>query len=196
MMLFNMIEGDRRLSRESEKLKIEDLILKLKEKNTDALEALYNKTKTSVYGLALSILKRPQDAEDITQETYIRIFHGAKDYQRKGKPMAWILRITRNLSFDRLKLKSESELLIESEWIPEKKENFTEESIDRLLLNTVLSQLSLEERQIVILHSLEGFKHREIASLLEIPLATAISKYHRSLSKLKKLLEGEKNERN
>jgi DNA-directed RNA polymerase specialized sigma24 family protein len=51
--------------------------------------------------------------------------------------------------------------------------------------------LTEEERQIVILRSIEGLKHREIAKLLAIPLGTALSKYHRSLSKLRTILEEE-----
>lgn len=60
-----------------------------------------------------------------------------------------------------------------------------------MVLQTVLSRLSVEERQIVILHSVEGFKHREIAQILDLPLGTALSKYHRALSKLRKMLEEE-----
>ena len=46
-------------------------------------------------------------------------------------------------------------------------------------------KLSLEEREIVYLYAIAGFKHREIANLLQLPLATVLSKYHRSIKKLK-----------
>jgi len=58
-----------------------------------------------------------------------------------------------------------------------------------MALRAVLSELTEEERQIVILHSVERFKHREIAELLGIPLGTALSKYRRSLTKLRSMLE-------
>ena len=60
----------------------------------DALSTLYNLTKTSVYGFALSILKNMHEAEDVLQEVYIRIYENASFYNPNGKPLAWILTIT------------------------------------------------------------------------------------------------------
>ena len=60
------------------------------------------------------------------------------------------------------------------------------------MLQSLLSQLSDEERQIVTLHALTGCKHREIAAVLNIPLSTVLSKYRRALRKLEKALEEEK----
>ena len=55
---------------------------------------------------------------------------------------------------------------------------------DRIMLAGCLGQLSDDERQIVILHSISGFKHRETAELLSMPLATVISKYNRAIKKM------------
>ncbi len=54
-----------------------------------------------------------------------------------------------------------------------------------------LARLGAEEGQIVLLHAVTGLKHREIAQLLELPLSTVLSKYHRGLKKLKALMKGE-----
>jgi RNA polymerase sigma-70 factor (ECF subfamily) len=63
------------------------------------------------------------------------------------------------------------------------------------VLDACLGQLSDEERQIVVLHAVAGFRHREIAALLELPLPTVLSKYSRALKKLKALLtKGERTE--
>ena len=62
---------------------------------------------------------------------------------------------------------------------------------DRALLQQALSGLSGEERQIILLHAVSGLKHREIAQLLERPLSTVLSKYHRGLKKMKALMKGE-----
>ncbi len=156
-----------------------------------ALEAFYNRTRTAVYGLALSILRRKEDAEDVMHDSYLRVYQGASGYRARGKPMAWLLRITRNLALDKLRGQPARELSLEEEWLPDLKGDFSESSLDRMVLQTVLSRLSVEERQIVILHSVEGFKHREIAQILDMPLGTALSKYHRALSKLRKMLEEE-----
>ena len=54
-----------------------------------------------------------------------------------------------------------------------------------------LARLGAEEGQIVLLHAVTGLKHREIAQLLELPLSTVLSKYHRGLKKLHSLMKGE-----
>ena len=56
---------------------------------------------------------------------------------------------------------------------------------------TPVARLEPEERQIILLHAISGLKHREIAQLLERPLSTVLSKYHRGLKKMKALMKGE-----
>ena len=62
---------------------------------------------------------------------------------------------------------------------------------DRLLLRAALKQLSDAERQIVMLHAVAGLRHRETAALLELPLATVLSKYARAVKKLKYAMEAD-----
>ena len=62
---------------------------------------------------------------------------------------------------------------------------------DREVLQQALASLGDVERQVVLLHAVTGLKHREIAALLEMPLATVLSKYHRALKKLRVQLEGD-----
>ena len=57
---------------------------------------------------------------------------------------------------------------------------------NKILLASVFEHISDEERNILILHAVSGFKHREIANLLEIPLTTVLSKYNRTIKKIKK----------
>jgi RNA polymerase sigma factor (sigma-70 family) len=83
----------------------EALIAEMAAEDTQALEKLYEQTKTMVYGFALSLTKNAQDAEDVTQDTYVRLFQAAKSYRPQGKPMAWILTITRNLFLMKLRKK-------------------------------------------------------------------------------------------
>ena len=61
----------------------------------------------------------------------------------------------------------------------------------RVLLQHALASLGDEERRIVLLHAVTGMKHREIAALLELPLPTVLSKYHRALKKMRSCLEGD-----
>ena len=153
-----------------------------------ALCRLYERTRTAVYGFALSILKKPADAEDVLQDTYIRLFHAAGRYVPQGKPMAFIFTITRNLARMRLRQTHHTVEITDEEWerFGQDRPAFTSE--DRLILRTAMEALSDEERQIVALHALSGFRHREVAEVLELPLATVLSKYHRALKKLRSRL--------
>ena len=192
VLLMLALDGVKR-ELQTENARLEKLIFQISEGESSALEELYYLTKTAVYGFALSILANAQDAEDILQETYIRIHRSSRSYQARGKPLAWMLTISRNLSLDRLKEKTPHELPLEMKRIEAR--DFSENVLDRLLLQRLLSELPKMERQIVMLHGVAGLKHREIAQMLGIPLATELSKYHRSLSKLRHLLEEEKDER-
>ena len=62
---------------------------------------------------------------------------------------------------------------------------------DRHLLQTALATLSDEERRVILLHAVSGLKHREIAAVLELPLPTVLSKYHRALKKLRAFVKGD-----
>lgn len=57
-------------------------------------------------------------------------------------------------------------------------------------LDACLRSLSPEECQIVVLHAVSGFKHRQIAQVLELPISTVLSKYNRALKRLRTMLEG------
>lgn len=170
---------------------LEHLIAMMAAGDIKALEMLYAQTKTAVYGFSLSILKSPQSAEDVMQDTYIKMYAAAAQYQARGKPMAWILTIVRNLSLMKLRSGKQQALPLEDIAQLSTGHDDTESVTDRMLLHTALETLADAERQIVMLHSVSGLKHREIADMLDIPLPTVLSKYRRALAKLQKLLKEE-----
>ena len=104
--------------------------------------------------------------------------------------MAWVFTIVKNLVRDRFRRSGREELmgdLPEGELaIPE-----TERSDEAMVLRQAIRVLSAEEREIVLLHAVSGLKHREIAAMLERPLSTVLSKYHRALGKLRAALAEE-----
>ena len=162
----------------------DSLILDVAKGDTRAFSELYIRTHKSIYGFALSIVKNQQDAEDVMQDTYLKVDRAAGSYQPRGKPMAWLLTITRNLAISRLREHGRTEPLVQEDWQDRLADNPAVTHEDRMMLEAVLSALSDEERQIVTLHALTGLRHREIAALLGLPLPTVLSKYSRALKKL------------
>ena len=170
---------------------LEGLLAGLAAGNRDSLAALYHRTRAAVYGLALSYLKNGHDAEDVTQDTFVRAWDKADQYRPQGKPLGWLLAIARNLALMKLRDRGKNQDLPEDQWENLAIENPMVTLEDRQLLTAAMAVLTDQERQVVILHAVTGLRHKEIAALLEIPLATALSKYHRALKKLKSAMKGE-----
>ncbi|MFR8217464.1 MAG: RNA polymerase sigma factor [Oscillibacter sp.] len=157
----------------------------------EALAELYRRTRTAVYGLALSYLKNAQDAQDLTQDVYVQVWDCAAQYRSTGSPMGWLLTVCRNLCLMRLRREERHAALSEEEWNAIPAQECGLDADERALLQGALARLADEERRIVLLHAVTGMKHREIAALLELPLPTVLSKYHRALKKMRIFLEGD-----
>ena len=155
--------------------------------DTAALASLYQETSSSVYAYALSVLKSSHDAEDVLHDCYLSVWTAASSYRSSGKPMAWLLTIAKNLCRKQLRDRSRTETWPEEDW-KNSLESAEMTSDDRIVLQQCMEVLSNTERQIVVLHAVSGFKHREIAAYLELPLATVLSKYHRAIKKMKTML--------
>ena len=65
--------------------------------NRDDLAQLYRRTRTAVYGLALSYLRNAHDAQDLTQDVYVHIWDTADRYRPTGSPIGWVMAVCRNL---------------------------------------------------------------------------------------------------
>lgn len=168
----------------------ERLIARIADGDMAALEALVRTAGKAVYGYILSIVRNPEDADDIYQDTFLKVRTAADTYQAQGKPLAWIFTIARNFCLMKYRQDQKRAELDYDDLEDMPGLSKIDNNEERIVLNAALTALTEEERQIVILHAVTGFKHREIADMLSLPLSTVLSKYKRSLSKLKKYLEG------
>ena len=157
---------------------LQQLLIHIAGGEREALAELYRRTRAAVYGLALSYLKNAQDAQDLTQDVYVQVWDCAEQYRSTGSPM-------------RLRREERHASLSEEEWNAIPAQECGLDADERALLQGALASLSDEERRIVLLHAVTGMKHREIAALLELPLPTVLSKYHRALKKMRIFLEGD-----
>ncbi len=174
-----------------DRLELQQLLLHIAGGERDALAELYQRTRTAVYGLALSYLKNAQDAQDLTQDVYVQVWDCAEQYRPTGSPMGWLLTVCRNLCLMRMRREERHAALSEEEWDAIPTQEYGLDADERALLQGALARLADEERRIVLLHAVTGMKHREIAALQELPLPTVLSKYHRALKKMRSFLEGD-----
>ncbi len=168
----------------------EDILLRIAKKDNEALRVLYEETNKAVYGFAYSIVKNPQDAQDIMQDTYVQVYSAAETYKKQGKPMAWIFTITRNLAL--MKLRSDkriSSVDVEDTMSTMVSKAFDADTEEKMIILAALNKLNDESRQIVVLHAVTGMKHKEIATVMDLGLSTVLSKYHRALKQLRTILE-------
>ena len=174
-----------------EKHELQQLLIRVSGGDREALSELYCRTRTAVYGLALSYLKNAHDAQDLTQDVFVQVWNHAMQYRPRGSAMGWLLTVCRRLCLMRLRRENRQTTISEEEWdaIPAQEVGLAAE--ERTLLQSALAALGEEERRVVMLHAITGMKHREMAVLLELPLATVLSKYHRAIKKMRAYLEGD-----
>ncbi len=170
---------------------LEALLARIAKQDKAALGELYECTHRAIYGFAMSMSQSPADAEDVLQDTYIAVYSSAASYIPRGKPMAWLMTIAKNLARMRLRAVRKHLDLAEEDWGRYLASNPDVSADERMLLQTAMRVLSDEQQQIVMLHAVAGMKHREIAQLLDMPTATVLSKYSRAIKKLRIAMEAE-----
>ncbi|MBE6116109.1 MAG: RNA polymerase sigma factor [Erysipelotrichaceae bacterium] len=166
------------------------LIQRIALNDREAFECLYSRLYRSVYAYALSILKNKEDAEDVMQDCFLKIKGAAHLYKSQGKAQAWIFTIARNLC--QMKFRQNQRTIYEP--IEEMDyqlvfEPGTDLSL-KMTLETAFKILNDQEHQIIVLRAVSNIKFKDIARIMELPVATVLSKYHRGLAKLRKELEG------
>ena len=159
-----------------DRYELQRLLLRVAGGEREALAELYQRTRSAVYGLALSYLKNAQDAQDLTQDVYVQVWDCAEQYRPTGSPMGWLLAVCRNLCLMRLRREERHAALSEEEWDAIPAQECGLNADERTLLQGALASLADEERRMVLLHAVTGLKHREIAALLALPLPNVLSK--------------------
>ncbi|MBS4172691.1 RNA polymerase sigma factor [Bacillus sp. FJAT-49736] len=155
--------------------------------NLEEFKQHYVAYKKHVFAMALSILRDFELSEDVLQDVYMKLFQYMK-HQKIKNVKAWLISVSRNRALDLYRKKKREITGFEHEYF-EKSQYMADDPVDKLVLSKYLSLLDTEERQIVILKEISGMKHREIASIMEMPLGTVLWKYRVALKKLKNALE-------
>lgn len=188
MSLFFMMMAAHEKNRRSVQLD-ESLIERIGNGDQDAFEELYYDTERPLYAFLLSLVRHHEDALDLMQDTYLKVRQAAHLYTPMGKPMAWIFTIARNLALTHLRSRKYFQDMEDTRLEDRIDYSYVEDPTDRFVLESAMTILSEEERQIILLYTVSGFKHREIGEMMKLPLSTVLSKYHRGLKKLRNHLK-------
>jgi RNA polymerase sigma-70 factor (ECF subfamily) len=169
----------------------EHLMKRIRARDADAFEVLYDAYHRLVYGVAMRLLNDTSSAEDLTQAVFLKVWSSPELF-RGGNFAAWIVRVTRNRALDVLRSRAsrvESELpdsLPETESI----EDVAFAHLDASHLRTALAALPAEQREPIELGFFSGITHDEIARRSGVPLGTVKTRIRTGLRKLRAALEG------
>lgn len=173
-----------------------ELFRALKGRQPSALGILYDRYGSLVYGLALRVLKNSQEAEDLTQEIFLNLWHKGKYDPARGSLSSYLTILTRSRAIDKLRSRNTSFKFIER-WsqvistqpgvhTPIEQADLKERS---QYVRDALTQLSQHQRQVLEMAYYEGLSQSEIAKELDIPLGTVKTWARQGLLKLRKTLQ-------
>lgn len=183
-----------------------ELIERVINGDISAFKELVNEHKRNVYYLAFDLTRCREDAEDVSQDVFVKAFNSLKNFRGDAKFGSWLYRITvntclslkRKRSYSEMKTSEDIENLIgtKSEVHIPGPESEVESGFIRKHLEKALDKLSKSERTIFIMRNYNGMSFEEIVEILEIQPSTARSSNFKALRKLRKELAFYKNEIN
>jgi RNA polymerase sigma-70 factor, ECF subfamily len=159
-----------------------------------AFERLYVATRAKLYGVVLRILRRPDLADDVIQETYVRIWNGAGRFDvALSSPITWMVAIARNRAIDVLRKKTETSLEEETEAMevaaatpdPLGRREMNEE-LKRLL--ACMGRLDEDRRRLVLLAYYSGCTRQQLADQFGAPVNSIKTWLRRALVEIRECL--------
>src|SRR5438034_441151 len=172
-----------------------DLMLGIQSGDAEALSELYDRYSGVVKALILRITHDETGADDLLQEVFMEIWNQAKNFSaEKGKPLGWMVTLTRRRAIDALRKKqdyarAEERLQAQPEqqplaWVQNATENDIEAGDTRVLMAKVINSIPEAQQQVIELAFFQGMSQREIASHTNIPLGTVKTRLELGLKKI------------
>jgi RNA polymerase sigma factor (sigma-70 family) len=168
------------------------LIARARKGDEAAMEALYRSFETPVYNLGRRLLNRPEEAEEVLQETFLEVFRSIRRYRGDGRLGAWIRSIAVSKALMRIRSRSGRS----EEPLPDEDTGLTDPTpvrsgetvLERVRLEAALARLPEHTRAVVWLHDVEGFTHGEIAVLFKKTASYSKSQLARAHARLRELM--------
>ncbi len=174
-----------------------DLWLALRRGQTEALGKIYDRHAGLVYGISYKVLGNTQEAEDLTQDIFIKLAERASYNPERGSLRTFLMILTRSRAIDRVRSRQStqrSKQVWQADYIPDSPSL----SIDAMVqaekseqVKRALTRLSSEQQQILHLAYYEGLSQSAIAKKLSTPLGTIKSRARRGLLTLRQVLQND-----
>jgi RNA polymerase sigma factor (sigma-70 family) len=169
-----------------------------------AIEVLINRHRSKVYTYILLTIKNQQLAEDLFQETFIKVIQSLRSgkYKDNGKFLSWVIRIAHNLIIDHFRKEKQMNTLSndDSEVDLFNSKKLSDSNIEELIIHgqirsevrSLINELPEDQREVVLLRHYGGLSFKEIADQTDVSINTALGRMRYALINLRKLIQ-EKN---
>lgn len=180
---------------------IPELVKAFSDGDNQAFAILVKRYQRKIYAVAYQMLGNHLDADEVVQETFVRIYHKRQELKHVSNFSSFLIRVAANYSIDLLrKRKIHGELSDDPASLPGNIQISMSRRVrtprelyeDKTMMEEIikaLEQLPPRQKITAVLHDIEGFSKTEIAAILECPEATVRSNLHIARAKLKKILK-------
>lgn len=163
--------------------------------NKQAYAHIINKYKNQLYATILRMTKHPQDAQDLVQEAFIKVYHQLGKYDGKGSFAGWIHRVAINHCMDEFRKKRYKMKQVEvsegDALNPHHPEVIFLKKEKNRQLERLIETLPEDERMIILLRYVNELSYSEISELVELPLSNVRNKLHRAKKKMRDTVKQE-----
>ncbi len=175
---------------------INELVGRLKNGDQEVWNMVVDQYSRKVYNMALNFAGNSDDAADITQEVFLKVYNNIEKFKEEKSFTSWLLRLSKNYCIDywrkskynRRSLELDENLKIEPANGAGTPEDAVIKRYDAIYLRKKLRLLPPDLRALIIMRDIQDFSYQEIAEHLEIPLGTTKSRINRARTKLAKLI--------
>lgn len=177
---------------------LDELIRGCQRRDPSAFDRLVDLYSTRLYGFMCKFTGNREDAQDLTQEVFVRVVRTIGTYEHTDRFESWLFRIAANLGRDRLRRLRAAPRM--EPWVDKPEEiepqvrrgpNAMEGAEAAQRMQECLAKLPEAEREVVLLRFYSEMSFAEIAELMGTPLGTALARAHRGLGKLRGWMAGE-----
>lgn len=162
-------------------------IMLIKQSDRKTIEYVYSSYYKLVKYKIYEIVRNNEDAEEITQDVFVKVFEKIDQYNTKNSFVTWLIRISKNAAIDHLRKKRVNVEYMDAEQMPNGDEDVFSDSLDEKIKHL----LSEEEYVIVTGRIYFDLKFIDVAHMLKLSVPTVTSRYYKAISKLKKGLKKE-----
>ncbi len=172
-----------------------NLILRCQKGDQDAFKEIFDRYHKKVYRIAYGMLRQREDALDIVQEVFIKLFRSIRNFKGKSQFYTYLYRMTMNTAIDHSRKIGKSSQLKTEEELAQFPDS-TEKGPDRLLIqkeleervNWAMKKLPVEQKIALVLREVEGLSYKEMAETMRCSIGTVMSRLHYGRKKVQQLL--------